>query len=158
MEIEVAADQIEKALGAFTRIHRNAVVARTVIDEDGFVSILLNHVLEFVSDFVESLIPGNPLELALSSLPDTFHRIKQAIFGIDALLNGTTAQTSTHLRLIVTEITGLGTPRIVGFDSDDLLILGHNTNRATAAAVDGACRPRHGFLVVHGFCNGRTQR
>lgn len=106
MEIEVAADQIEKPLGAFTRIHRNAVVTRTVIDEDGFVSVLLNHVLEFFSDFVESLIPGNPLEFAFSSFSDAFHRIKQAIFGIDALLNGTTAQTSTHLRLIVTEIAG----------------------------------------------------
>ena len=74
MEIEIAADQIEKALGAFTRIHRNAVVARTVIDEDGFVSILLNHVLEFVSDFVESLIPGNPRRVSSDKAGDLWNR------------------------------------------------------------------------------------
>ena len=113
----------------------------------GLVAVLLDDFFELRGRQIDSLVPGNALELALAALADALHGIVDTIGMVHPATIRATAQARTRLRVIEPGILARA-----GVDPHDLVVLHMELQAATARTVDGAMAPRDLLL---GLCERR---
>ena len=146
------AEQAEQTLAGIAP-HR-AVHARSVVDEDRFVAVRFDDMVELVVDDLDRLFPRDALELALAALARTLHRVEQAVGAVQPAAHGATAQAGARLQVVVTDV--------VRFHVRDLAVFDMPLEHAVAAAVHVALAPgdllacgrirRHRLLGEYSLC------
>ncbi len=130
--VDVAAQQAQQAQ---TRLLAGGGVhAGGVVHVDGVVTVRVDDALQLAGDGVDGLVPADLLELALATLADALHGLRQAVGAVDPATHGAAAQAGARLQI---DVAG-----VVGLHVDDLAVLGVPLEDAVAAAVDVALAPR----------------
>ena len=127
------------------RWNGRAVVAETPVAYGRYTASL--PYFELRGRQIDSLVPGNALELALAALADALHGIVDAIGMVHPATIRATAQARTRLRVIEPGILARA-----GVDPHDLVVLHMELQAATTRTVDGAMAPRDLLL---GLCERR---
>ena len=142
---------------------RTAKGTGTVIEIDGFVTVIFNQPLHVVGNGVKSFFPADALEFTFATFTDPLHRVLQTIGIIDTTAHGTTAQTGANLmQAVVVIITG-----IIRFDVFNLAIDNMHAQRAAASTVNRTRTPgyalcrrtrRNRLGSIHDAAEGKRKR
>ena len=125
----------------------HAVVAGHTEERVGLRPVGVHVVLHLLMDELESLVPGDALELAGAALAHALHGVLHAVGGVNALHGvGDAAQADTP-------VCGIG--ELGGLDLLDDVVLHIGLDAATADAVGGAHRA--GGLVVGYLTCGKVE-
>ena len=130
MTLEVTSEAIQQTRCG---IARGGVHASGIHSMDGVVAVSINGVLQLLGDGVDSLVPGDLLELALAALAHALHGVQQAVGAVQPATHGAAAQAGTGLKVIVAGVVGL--------HIENLAVARMPLEDAVAAAVDVALAP-----------------
>lgn len=122
--------------------HGAAQRTGTIVQIDGFVTVLFYQALHIRGDDIVGFFPTNTLKLTFTASTYSFHRIFQAV----GIVNAATHRTPTQARAHLVQSFVIVIPGIIRFDIFDFAVHYMHTQWTAAATVNSTGAPYHLFV------------